>query len=251
MSPRPDLRRSVAMLRCRRLAAGHDHCDEAGWRSSAARGAHNAQVPGSNPGPATSLKDHEHGLSAPHGWGNTGRTASSPSLAAPQAGAAARRRQVSRGHPAGHRATAHRAGRAREPRRARRTVLVRDLNLGGRVRKPATGDPWLKHPTWGIAVRYWRGLLDHRGTLDCARCGRPITTARRTPWSLDVGHVVSRAEARARGWTVQQANALANTQPEHSRCSRSAGASDGNRVRQRLTITDDDRYGPPIESSEW
>lgn len=49
------------------------------------------------------------------------------------------------------------------------------------------------------------------------------------------------------GWTVEQANALSNTQPEHTRCSRSAGATDGNRARagaRPATLA-------PIERDEW
>jgi hypothetical protein len=114
--------------------------------------------------------------------------------------------------------------------------------------RKGTGDPWLKHPTWRKAVGYWRGLLDQGYDLYCARCGRLITALRLTPWSLDVGHVVSRADARALGWTVEQANALGNTQPEHARCGRSAGATDGNRARASARAPIDMR---PIEADEW
>ena len=106
-----------------------------------------------------------------------------------------------------------------------------------------TGDPWLKHPTWAHAVRHWRAQQKRR-RLACARCGTPIDTRPGTPWSLDVGHVVDRRTARAMGWTVEQANALANTQPEHRRCNRQAGARLGNSLRPTCTAR-------PTEADEW
>lgn len=106
-----------------------------------------------------------------------------------------------------------------------------------------TGDPWLKHPTWALAVRYWRQQQQRR-RLTCPRCGRPIDTRPGTPWSLDVGHIVDRRTARALGWNVEQANAIPNTQPEHRRCNRQAGARLGNSLRPTRTAR-------PTEADEW
>lgn len=105
------------------------------------------------------------------------------------------------------------------------------------------GDPWLKHPTWAKAVAYWRAEQKRRRLL-CARCHTPIDPRPGTRWSLDVGHVVDRARARALGWTVEQANTLANTQPEHRTCNRSHGARQGN-VQRSL------RSARPAEADEW
>ena len=94
-------------------------------------------------------------------------------------------------------------------------------------------DPWLQHRTWKAITAYWRKRLALCG-LDCARCGGPISrSAVRTGASLHVGHIVSRVEAREMGWTVHQANALVNTQPEHALCSTSAGGRDMH-ARRRL-----------------
>lgn len=100
-------------------------------------------------------------------------------------------------------------------------------------------DPLLTSDYWRKTVRgHW---LAKR--LPCTRCGRAIdydgprlvvVRGRRkvNPRSLVVGHKVGRHEARRRGWTDAQINALSNTQPECAKCSASSGASYGNRLRQ-------------------
>ena len=116
---------------------------------------------------------------------------------------------------------------------------------------PAHGDvdPWLRHASWKRAVRYWQGQHKVKH-LDCARCGEPIDRRLkgqpRGPWHLDVGHIVGRVQARALGWTVEQANDLRNTQPEHARCGRQAGAREGNTAR-RATLT----RPVPVTSRRW
>jgi hypothetical protein len=111
-------------------------------------------------------------------------------------------------------------------------------------------DPWLSHPSWRAAQAYWRGELRRR-RLHCqaTRCkdpGRPIERGgQRGPWHLDVGHVVSRAQARDQGWNVEQANALGNTRPEHATCSHSTGATEGNQRRWGTVVPD------PITSGVW
>ena len=112
---------------------------------------------------------------------------------------------------------------------------------------PSTGDPLLKGADW-LAVRsYWQRV---RGP--CGRCGREIdyVTTPRYWKSLDVGHIVSRDDARRMGWTQAQINALSNTRPEHQKCSRQAGATQGNRKRRGLTLV---RRVPvrPAEAAEW
>jgi 5-methylcytosine-specific restriction endonuclease McrA len=83
----------------------------------------------------------------------------------------------------------------------------------------------------------------------CARCGRDIDyeTVPRYALSLDVGHIVERDRARAMGWTDSEINALSNTQPEHQRCSRTAGVRYGN--GKRMITTQLPRR--PIEADEW
>jgi hypothetical protein len=77
-----------------------------------------------------------------------------------------------------------------------------------------TGDPLLKRADWRAAIAYWRG-----SNAPCARCGGRIDRRSKTrgPDSLDVGHVVSRYEARKLGWTDEQINALSNTQCQSMR----------------------------------
>lgn len=99
-------------------------------------------------------------------------------------------------------------------------------------------DPALGTTTWAAIKTYWR-----RARQPCARCGRPIDydrpywltiAGRRTinPWALHVGHIVSRRRGRALGWTEDQVNALANTRPEHARCSVRSGAREGNAAQR-------------------
>jgi hypothetical protein len=106
-----------------------------------------------------------------------------------------------------------------------------------------TGDPLLKGAVWRARCAYWRA-----SKAPCARCGGYIDRSRgaRGPWSLDVGHIVERDQARALGWTDAQINALSNTQPEHQHCSRSAGATYGNRRRGRGRA-----LPTPVEADEW
>jgi hypothetical protein len=90
-------------------------------------------------------------------------------------------------------------------------------------------DPLLQTHHWRVTIRaHWV-----RQGLPCARCGRPIAygaarylpgTRRVNPASLVVGHVVGRDQAKRLGWTEVQTNSVANTQPEHSRCSDRSGA---------------------------
>lgn len=118
-------------------------------------------------------------------------------------------------------------------------------------------DPALSSYHWMKVVRPYHQV---RG-LPCARCGKPIDyqakryipgTRKVNPISLAVGHIVGRHEARAKGWTEAQINAISNTQPEHARCSDKSGAEYGNALRNpkpfatvRTTIVDLDN------SREW
>lgn len=104
------------------------------------------------------------------------------------------------------------------------------------------GDPLLKRGDWRAAVAYWRS-----STEPCARCGEPIDRrpGRRGPWSLDVGHIVSRAHARELGWTETQMNALTNTQPEHQRCNRKHGSALGHQRRHAYV------QRRPLTSEPW
>ncbi len=100
--------------------------------------------------------------------------------------------------------------------------------------KQWTGDPNLKTRAWAKIRAYWMSRPD----VPCARCGQPIDhesprfsrgpdgRRRENPWALDVGHVVDRY--------LGGDHSLANTQPEHVRCGRRAGAVLGNRVRGRV-----------------
>lgn len=96
---------------------------------------------------------------------------------------------------------------------------------------------------WKALIEYWKAV---RG--NCARCGGPIDydgprfrvfeyygkrITRQNPWSLDVGHKSVKDRDPRTMW------APIDTQPEHARCNRAAGAAYGNRkrgavVRQRL-----------------
>jgi hypothetical protein len=112
-------------------------------------------------------------------------------------------------------------------------------------------DPLLRGPDWENLKTYWR---QQRGP--CARCGGEIDydTVPRYWKSLDVGHKTSRETARALDWTRAEINSVANTQPEHQRCSRAAGARQGNRSRrnQRAPRPNITRIiTKPAESEEW
>lgn len=108
------------------------------------------------------------------------------------------------------------------------------------VPQRGTGDPLLKGADWEQVKAYWR-----RQRRPCARCGKGIDyDGPRGPRSLDVGHIVSRDQARALGWTRAQINAISNTQPECRTCSRSHGATYGNAKRAQVRAK-------PIEADEW
>lgn len=84
-----------------------------------------------------------------------------------------------------------------------------------------TGDPLLKGRDWAELRAYWR-----KRRLPCARCGGQIDyeAPKTSPDAFDLGHIIGRDEARALAWPRARINSVANTQPEHARCNRSAGA---------------------------
>jgi hypothetical protein len=112
--------------------------------------------------------------------------------------------------------------------------------IGGRAR-PRGNDPLLRSAAHQANRRYWltQGAAH---ALPCARCGRTIdyTAPCGHPRALIVGHIVSRAAAKAAGWTAAQINARSNTQPECTTCSATSGARSGNDLR---------RYGPSMPAS--
>ena len=107
-----------------------------------------------------------------------------------------------------------------------------------------TRDPLLTTHHWRKVVRpYWQRLRQ-----PCARCGKPIdydgpryvvVAGKRTlnPRYLVVGHKVDRYTAKRMGWTEQQINAIANSQPECQSCSNSSGARLGQRVQAAKLAT--------------
>lgn len=102
-----------------------------------------------------------------------------------------------------------------------------------------------QHRTWAVAVRHWRGQQARGRTLACARCGGPIARVQGTDKSLDVGHITARVIAVQLGWSVEEINAISNTQPEHRGCNRTAGAELGNQLRARA------RPPVPVTTREW
>lgn len=108
------------------------------------------------------------------------------------------------------------------------------------------GDPLLRRADWLAVVGYWR---KKRGPLECARCGLVIdrTPGQRHGGSLDVGHIVSRYDARRMGWTDEQINSLSNSQPECQTCNRAHGARLGNANRRKATSPP----RAPITSEPW
>lgn len=96
-----------------------------------------------------------------------------------------------------------------------------------------SGDPLLKGKDWEATKAYWR--RQRVPTCQAPQCKArhvPIDyEGPRGPFSLDVGHIVSRDQAKTMGWPRTLINAITNTRPEHATCSRSAGARDGNRKR--------------------
>lgn len=105
-----------------------------------------------------------------------------------------------------------------------------------------TGDPLLKGADWEAVKAHWR-----RMRWPCARCGGGIDyDGPPGPRSLDVGHIVSRDQARAMGWSRAQINDIGNTQPECRTCSRSHGARYGNLKRGQGA-----QWGRPVAADEW
>lgn len=96
-------------------------------------------------------------------------------------------------------------------------------------------DPRLGTYSWSLIVRYWK----RKKAQPCARCGgeidygwyrRPIPGTNRytiNPNGLHVGHKLARAlDPNTRTWV------LADTQPEHVRCSVHAGGRLGAQLRR-------------------
>lgn len=98
-----------------------------------------------------------------------------------------------------------------------------------------SGDPLLKGKDWSAIKAHWRRLrLPTCEATHCKARHVPIDyDGPRGPYSLDVGHIVSRAQAKAMGWPRSMTNAITNTRPEHATCGRSAGAREGNTHRAR------------------
>jgi hypothetical protein len=107
---------------------------------------------------------------------------------------------------------------------------------GGQMTRNAR-DRLLDGAIWRAIRAYWLALR-----LPWARCGLPIDydtvrclkwadgTKIVNPWSLVVGHVIGRDQAKQLGWSDDKINSRANTQPEHVRCSVSSG---GEHVREQ------------------
>lgn len=65
-----------------------------------------------------------------------------------------------------------------------------------------------------------KGWIDYDGPATLTtRTGRKVQNPRR----LVVGHIIAVDIARRHGWTMQQINALTNTQPECQNCSNRSG----------------------------
>lgn len=94
----------------------------------------------------------------------------------------------------------------------------------------------------------------------CARCGKDIDyaakrylpgTRRVNPYSLVIGHIVARVDARRLGWTDAQINAISNTQPEHALCSDRSGAHYTNARKIALRVLDGDSRTYLDTSRKW
>jgi hypothetical protein len=98
----------------------------------------------------------------------------------------------------------------------------------------------------------WRKLREQIKKLrqPCWRCGQPIDYAgpkyfivngkrKQNPRSFVLGHVVSRREARAAGWSEARINAPSNLQAECLGCSNSSGASLGRRLQEPTRVIAD------------
>lgn len=128
--------------------------------------------------------------------------------------------------------------------------MVRDWST-----KREAPDPGLQSHHWRVTVRgHWQRLRQ-----PCARCGGPIdydgprhllASGRRrlNPRYLCVGHKVSRRQALLLGWTEEQTNAIANTQPECQDCSNRSGAAESNASRTPAAILPIAR---PVTSRQW
>jgi hypothetical protein len=110
-------------------------------------------------------------------------------------------------------------------------------------RGPRTAnDPTLSSRAWAKVKQHWRALR-----LPCTRCGKAIDydgpkyliiggRKRQNPRYLVVGHIISRYEARRRGWTEDQTNAISNSQPECVDCSNRSGARLGQKVQAAKAV---------------
>jgi hypothetical protein len=126
---------------------------------------------------------------------------------------------------------------------------------------PATRhDPILSTQTWRTIRRHWQ-----QRRLPCARCHQPIDydgprylttndgSRRLNPRALAVGHKIDRHTARQLGWTIQQINAITNTQPECQDCSNRSGARLGAKIAgRRAPGSRGSRPSPTfLVSSDW
>lgn len=66
---------------------------------------------------------------------------------------------------------------------------------------------------WSRTVRVMRPIITASLPAPCIDCGRPVTRDQR--WQ--VGHIVSAAQGKARGWSTQQINNPANLGPSHAK----------------------------------
>ena len=107
---------------------------------------------------------------------------------------------------------------------------------------------------WEQVKAHWRRVrLPQCQATHCKAPHIPIDYGPvRGPWSLDVGHVVSRVQARAMGWSRAQINHVSNTRPEHATCGRTAGAHEGNARRGMGRGSRGGGALPrPLEAGEW
>jgi hypothetical protein len=74
---------------------------------------------------------------------------------------------------------------------------------------------------------------------------------RLNPAALVIGHIVSRYEARRRGWSDQQINALSNTRPERMDHSLRSGARLGQQVQQGRQAPAPAPVRLPDTASRW
>lgn len=118
-------------------------------------------------------------------------------------------------------------------------------------------DPWLQTYDWRVKVR----AHFTAARQPCGVCGGQIDydggrylpgTRRVNPYSLVVGHVVGRDQAKRMGWTIDRANDLSNLRAEHARCSDRTGARYGNALRgARRRGTTRPHTEPLVTSRRW